>query len=269
MYVQTKDGLGLLAADSDISCQPVKDYKRPFPSARRYITEEDAKHIFKILCGPSPWLHFLRPNLNTHLVDLPKDRPIRIVNDGEFNKNYRGFFGKSPSKDTRGFVDRKNATIYLEEFPPKSRGTSLAGLALHEAVHLFSHPPGKSKQLRATAYGYLGEGLIEGLTQVITEDIQTRQNIKPLPEMWQAYKEYTPVARRFIRIFSPEIVGDAYFNGNLSQLSKIIERRWTQDNFLRLKTLAAQKKTDEALGLIDKLEKEYSRKPQYYRWTFR
>jgi hypothetical protein len=43
--------------------------------------------------------------------------------------------------------------MVLKEFPARNFGKTKAGLALHEAVHLFSHPAGKSNHIRATAYG--------------------------------------------------------------------------------------------------------------------
>lgn len=84
--------------------------------------------------------------------------------------------------------------------------------------------------------------MIEGLTQVITEDIQTEQGIRTLPDKWQAYKEYIPIARQFIRIFTPPVVGDAYFQGNLTKLLRAIEQRWTLAGFQNVKRLIAQEK---------------------------
>ena len=130
------------------------NFQPPFSSAERNITEKDAPHIFTILGGPSPWQQFLRRNLVAHKKDLPA-RPIRIVTDGEFAGKYNGIFGQSPPTDAQGFVDRASATIYLREFPARNFNQTKAGLALHEAVHLFSHPPGRSNRLRATAYGLL------------------------------------------------------------------------------------------------------------------
>ncbi len=271
MYVRTNTGIGQFGQGIQVNCKSGKDYRPPFSSAQRHITEGDAVRIFTILCGPSPWQNFLRPNLAAHLKDLPRDRPMRILSEGDFAERYRDIFGARSSADTRGFVDRRNAVIYLAEFPVKNYGGSLAGLALHEAVHLFSHPPGKSKQLRSTGFSFLGVGLIEGLTQAITEDIQEAQGIRPLPDRWQAYQEYTPVARQFIRCFSAQVVGDAYFNGNLTRLLRAIERRWTHANYLQVKGLVDQKKKSEALRLIESLEKAYADKikPKVYRWVFR
>jgi len=201
--------------------QSAQSYKLPFKSAESNITEKDALQIFTILCGPSPWQQYLRDNLNAHLQNLPK-QPIRIVTD--LDAKYRAVFGTPLPKDVQGFVDRRNATIYLKEFPARNWDKSKVGLALHEAVHLFSHPPGRSNLFRATVYGFLGSGLIEGLTQVITEDIQTEQGIRALPDKWQVYKEYVPVAREFIRIFTPPVVGDAYFKGELPKLFRAIEK---------------------------------------------
>jgi hypothetical protein len=253
--------------------QSAQSYKLPFTSAERNITEKDALQIFTILCGPSPWQQYLRSNLNAHLPDLPK-QPIRIVTNGEFARKYKAIFNEPVPADAQGFVDRRNATIYLKEFPASNRGQSKVGLALHEAVHLFSHPPGRSNQLRATAYSFLGVGLLEGLTQVITEDIQTEQGIRPLPDKWQAYKEYVRVAHEFSRIFKPAVV-DAYFKGDVTKLLRVIEQRWTHASFERVRMLTNQNDqnaTNQALKLIKSLEDAYSKRPKLrgeFQWIFR
>src|SRR5918993_1120334 len=113
------------------------NFQPPFNSAERNITEADAPQIFAILGGPSPWQHFLQRNLAAHQKTLPA-RPMRIVTDGEFARRYSAIFGQRPSADAQGFVDRANATIYLREFPTRNFNQTKAGLALHEAVHLFS-----------------------------------------------------------------------------------------------------------------------------------
>lgn len=269
--------LGLGSISQPTQCpagtQPAPNCNQASSSAERHITERDAPQIFAILCGPSPWSQFFRSNLNAQLQSIPKQRPVRIVTDGEFNRKYKDVFNAPAPQHAQGFVDRRNATIYLKEFPAGNFGRSLVSLAIHEAVHLFSHPPGKSKQLRATAFSFLGVGLLEGITQVITEDIQTAQCIQPMRERWQAYKEYLPVAREFIRIFTPAIVGDAYFNGNLTRLLRVIEGRWTFPSFLKLKLLTDQKDPVKALQLIASLEKAYANRPKpkirQFQWVFR
>lgn len=249
MYLMTS----LAAPDSACTFQP------PFSSAERNVTENDAPHILTILGGPSPWQHFLQHNLAAHKNDLPA-RPMRIVTDGEFARRYRGVFGKPPPTDAQGFVDRRNATIVLREFPQRNFNQSKAGLALHEAVHLFSHPPGRSNRLRATVYGLLEEGLLEGLTQIITEDIQAAQCIRPLRTDWQAYKQYIPVARRFLQVFTPAVVAEAYFNGIVNPLINAITQRWTTEAFQRIRQLTNQKKTQQALQAIETAEQAFRRR---------
>jgi hypothetical protein len=236
-----------------------KGYQPPISSAERNVTENDAQHIFTILAGPSRWQSYLKFNVERHIKDLPS-RPMRIVNDSEFAKQYKRIFGTAPSANARGFVDRRNATIYLSEFPARNFGQSKAGLALHEAVHLFSHPPGKSKNLRATVYALLEEGLLEGLTQMITEDIQTAQGIRPLRDDWRAYRKYIPVAARFLQAFTPAVVGDAYFCGKVTPLIDAITRRWTAEGLSQVRRLANQEKTEEALQAIDALEQAHSQR---------
>jgi hypothetical protein len=240
-----------------------------FTSAEHQITEQDAPEIFKILGGPSPWQGFLQANLAAGFKHLPQ-RPIRILID--LAQRYLAVYGGPLPPNAQGFVDRRNATIYLTEFPKGRAGLSMVGLALHEAVHLFSHPPGKSNRLRATVYDFLGEGLLEGLTQVVTEDILACQGIRPMRASLQAYAAYTPVARRFVDIFSRALVGDAYFNGRINNLLSAIHGRWTQGSYNRVRALTTQEKTQAALQLIDSLEQAYrSRARVYgpYRWEFR
>jgi hypothetical protein len=251
MYISTT----LAEAQSACHVQP------PFSSAERNITEKDAPRIFAILGGPSPWQQFLQRNLAAHKKDLPA-RPMRIVTDGEFAKSYRGVFGQPPPADAQGFVDRGNATIFLREFPVRNFNQTKVGLALHEAVHLFSHPPGRSNRLRATVYALLETGLLEGLTQIVTEDILAAQCISPLRAEWQAYKEYIPVARKFIQVFTPAVVADAYFNGSVTPLISAITRRWSVDAFRRVRQLTNQKKPEQALQAIQTLEQAYRLKPR-------
>jgi hypothetical protein len=251
MYIATTMG------ESRSAC----NFQPPFSSAERNITEKDAPVIFSLLTGPSPWRSYLQRNLAAHKKDLPA-RPMRIVTEGEFAKSYRGVFRQPPPANAQGFVDRRNALIFLREFPARNFNQTKAGLALHEAVHLFSHPPGKSNVLRATVYSLLGEGLLEGLTQVITEDILAAQCISPLRSDWQAYKEYIPVARRFIEVFTPAVVGDAYFNGTVTPLINAITRRWTADGLARVRRLTNQAQTEQALQTIEALEQAYRSKPR-------
>ena len=208
-----------------VNCKSGKDYRPPFSSAQRHITEGDAVRIFTILCDHPPG----KISYAQTWPLVKRVLPQGPANAGSSAKEIWPSAIKTSSAlghlQTRGFVDRRNAVIYLAEFPSKNYGGSLAGLALHEAVHLFSHPPGKSKQLRSTGFSFLRVGLIEGLTQAITENMQEAQGIRPLPDRWQAYQEYTPVARQFVRCFTAQVVGDAYFNGNLTRLLRAIERR--------------------------------------------
>jgi len=226
-------------------------YVRPFGSAEQDITESDAAHILTILGGPSPWQQYLQHNLAAYQNTLPA-KPIRICNASEFVRSYNRIFGESPPVDAQGFVDRRNGIMVLKEFPSGNRGKTKVGLVLHEAVHLFSHPPGQSNRLRATSYTILDHGLIEGITQVVTEDILAKQGISPLRERWQAYRSLTPIARKFMSSFSP-LVAEAYFNGTVGPLINAIQRRWTIHGLQRVVALANQQQTITALNLIDAL----------------
>lgn len=233
-------------------------------SAEHQFTEQDAAKLFQILGGPSPWQGYLAANLRASYHQLP-GQPIKIL--PSISQKHQHVFGQPLPPDVQGFVDRRNALIYLAEFPKGRRFQSMVGLALHEAVHLFSHPPGKSNRLRATVYGFLGTGLLEGLTQVVTEDIQTCQGIRPMRSSWQAFEHFTPVARRFVEIFSRPIVGDAFFNGRISPLHAAIRERWTEGNYVRVRNLTDQdnaQASQAALSLIASLELSYRFRPKIF-----
>jgi hypothetical protein len=226
---------------------------QPFDSAERDVTEQHAPHILTILGGRSPWQQYLQRNLAAFRATLPA-KPMRICDAGEFARAYSRIFRESSPVDAQGFVDRRNGLMILKEFPLRNFGKTKVGLALHEAVHLFSHPPGRSNSLRATSYGLLNEGLIEGITQMVTDDILAEQEISPMRERWQAYQLLTPIAREFVRSFSP-LVGEAYFNGAVVPLFNAIQARWTMPGFQRVVDLANRKQEKPALQLIAELNR--------------
>ena len=88
----------------------------------------------------------------------------------------RGEFG------TRGRLDSETMA-YTDKVKPEmvfveiNRGgaETLVVSALHELVHWVSHPPLQGH--RITAWGFLDDGLGEGLTQVVTEDIFEDQEL--------------------------------------------------------------------------------------------
>jgi hypothetical protein len=174
---------------------------------------------------------------------------MRICDENEFARSYQRVYGERVPVDAQGFVDRRNGMMILKEFPARNFGKTKVGLALHEAVHLFSHPAGKSNQTRGTAFSLLNSGLIEGITQMITDDILAEQEFSPLPERWQAYGLLTPIAREFVRSFSP-LVAEAYFNGAILPLFNAIQARWTMPAFQRVAELANQKQKNPALQLM-------------------
>ena len=232
-------------------------------TAERDITENDTAFILGILGGPSPWQTYLQSNLAAHRRDLPA-KPIRVCDEGEFAGGYRRVYGQPAPADAQGFVDRRNAMMILKEFPQRNFGKSKVGIALHEAVHLFSHPPGRSNHVRATVFALLEHGLLEGLTQMVTDDILSTQCISPLRDRWQPYKKLTPIARRFMQALSPRIVADAYFLGRVNPLIDLIRIKWTTPSFVRLRELANREDTPAALQLIDTLNR-----PREFQQIFR
>jgi hypothetical protein len=223
-------------------------------TAERDITENDGAFILTILGGPSPWQQFLQRNLTSHRRTLPS-KPIRICDEREFADSYRKVHGEPAPANAQGFVNRRSGMMILKEFPQRSIRKSKLGIAVHEAVHLFSHPPGKSNQIRATVYDMLGRGLLEGLTQVVTEDILSTQCISPMRDDWQAYKKLAPIARKFTQALSPRIVAEAFFLGAINPLHNLIRIKWTFASFVKLREMANREDMTAALQLIDTLNR--------------
>ena len=70
------------------------------------------------------------------------------------------------------------------------------------------------------------------------------------------------MARRFMQVFTPALIADAYFNGSITPLVNAITRRWTIDGFRRVRQLTNQKKTEQALQAIEAIEQTYRSRPR-------
>src|SRR5262249_50989461 len=110
---------------------------------------------------------------------------------------------------------------------------------------------------------------LEGLTQIITEDIQAEQGIRPLRDDWQPYQKVIPVAAKFMQVFTPAVVGDAYFCGKVTPLINAITSRWTVDGLDRVRRLTSQEQTQQALKAIEALEQAYVKRSQLRMIQFR
>ena len=101
----------------------------------------------------------------------------------------------------------------------------------------------------------LGEGLLEGLTHVVTEDILNHQGIAPYTE--HKYGDRVKIVRKLIEVFNPNgirIFGKALFLGQSSELSPL-PQLFGSRGFDEIKNLATMHNSRKAIECIDNLSK--------------
>lgn len=213
---------------------------RKFTSAGERVSsyENDFKDVCAVLEGPSRWHDYLRDNVPIALKTSP--HKFQFVDAKQFDREAR--------PDTLGITNKLTGEIKLLDISSNNAGFAAMGAALHEMVHLVSHPPQQGQ--RISIFFVLGEGLLEGLTQVITEDILNKQGIAPWTE--HRYGDRVKIVRALIAAFEPNGVamfGKALFSGQsgeLSPLPKVLGSR----GFEEIKNLATMHNSQKAIERI-------------------
>jgi len=186
---------------------------RKFGSASERVSvfEDDFIGVCQLLAGRSPWQKFIAPNVDPAIKKYGR-RTFNIVSAETFGRRGR------LDAETMAYTDKVKPEMVFVEIN-KGGAETLAVSALHELVHWVSHPPLQGH--RITAWGFLDDGLGEGLTQVVTEDIFAEQGItqyyKPV------YGERAAVVRKLIERFDVGPFGDALFGGNVKALQPLLD----------------------------------------------
>ena len=215
---------------------------RKFKSAAEQISvyEDDFKDVCAVLAGPSKWLEFFRDNIPIAIKAMPSHK-FQFLSTKDFEREGR------PS--TLGTTDKLTGEIKLLDISSNNSGFAAMGAALHELVHLVSHPPQQGK--RITVFEALGEGLMEGLTHVITEDILMQQGITPFSE--HLYGDRVKIVRKLIEVLQPNSVrmfGKALFLGNLGEITMLAQFLGS-NAFREVKNLATMHNSRKAIEIID------------------
>ena len=262
MYIRTQDWLdsvGALLGDP-------KNFTAPIKNGGQFIREDDSDKVLTIVTGPSRYQKYIQPAMAAQGSKLPKQL-LRIISSvSEAPKHLRGRFESDQGKAVGGTIDRATGTIYMLP-PPGRRSDTRLEFALHEAVHLFAHPfmnivDEKTFQtnygrscIKDTSVGTFQRkfcsGIGEGVTQLFTEHIMEDEDISETKSE-RPYKEFVPIARELIRIFSPESIARAYFLGEVKALADRMRFRWGEA-WVSIPTLATPN-PQLALSEIKKLE---------------
>ena len=123
-----------------------------YRSGEDRVYENDFEAVLAVLAGPSQWQEHIRESLRVARQNLPR-RAFRIVNSEEFVRTMRALGESGDMAHIPGVTDKRAGIITMQEFFGKNSHQTFLGAALHEAVHLVSHPPGRSEKQHSTAGG--------------------------------------------------------------------------------------------------------------------
>jgi hypothetical protein len=198
-------------------------------SAGERIREDQFGEVLKVLAGKSPWQPFITKNLAAIKNKLPK-RPFRVVSRKEFEAVLGRDAGHIP-----GVTDKRTGVITMLEFFGGNSHATFLGAALHEAVHLVSHPPGGSRAGQSTAMGTLDEGLLEGLVECVTADILTSQGITLAEKEKRGHQRRVPVAKALVDRFGVPLLGRLLFQGDFSTFTFQMILAFSKDGWEEIK----------------------------------
>ncbi len=218
-------------------------------TAEERIREGDFEKVLAVLAGPSPWQQYIRESLRLARQNLPS-RPFRVLSRREFEQIM------GPDVDvshTPGVTDKRTGTIsMLEYFGGSSQATYLHA-ALHEAVHLVSHPPGRGGRLHSTAWTPFGEGLLEGIVECVTIDILNEQHIAlARPEM-RGHQQRLPVAIEMLRRLSRPLLARVLFEGDYQQFILLMHHFYSVTGWEEIKSLTTANNPRRAIQRMNEL----------------
>jgi hypothetical protein len=213
---------------------------RKFGSASERVSvyEDDFVGVCQVLAGDSRWQKFIGPNVDPAIKKYGR-KTFNIVSAETFGRRGR------LDAETMAYTDKVKPEMVFVEIN-KGGAETLAVSALHELVHWVSHPPLQGQ--RITAWGFLDDGLGEGLTQVVTEDIFGDQKIKPYYKA--VYRERVDIVRKLIERFDVGPFGEALFGGSVKSLQPLLVA-YGSEGMNQIRTLATGNNSKKAIEYID------------------
>jgi hypothetical protein len=179
----------------------------------------DVLAVFK--GGTSGWQQHLDPCLK-YVQNNISSYNFKVKTKSDFKTHYMKLYGKDPEAGTAGVTNKKTGTILLSEYPeiqrtmnqPPHPSTSYLLAAVHECVHLLSAPvkPGAEQ---STAHSILDDGFLEGLVEVIAEDILTGKGIA-LPSIksgMRGHQERWLLANELVNDVGVDVLAALLFRG--------------------------------------------------------
>lgn len=218
---------------------------RKFSSGSEQVrqVEDDFTGVCQLLAGPSRWQKFISPNIGPAIKKYP-GRTFNIASALVFKQ-------QNFDPVTMGYTDKVKGEMRFLQLSDVSPYTYMI-FTLHEMVHWVSHPPQQGTKI--TVWGTLGaEGLGEGLTQVVTEDILDDQNVSLGQK--GIYSERVAIVRKLIERFGIQPFGEALFGGRYQSLKPLSDTY--QLGFNQIRTLANANNSKKAIECIDNLNRAF------------
>lgn len=179
--------------------------RRGWKRSTDLVSRSDFGDIDQILIEPSPFKSYFLGHF--HANPGIRLSNLGIIQDKDtYNSSYQTVNGRLPGPDNAGTFDKKNLKLYLLSVNIQLQ-THL-GRAIHEAIHMFSHPViGESTQF----HKHYGFGITEGFTQYITEEILKEQKLIIVPP--SPYKHELAAVKSLIGVVNVKALAEDYFLG--------------------------------------------------------
>jgi hypothetical protein len=218
-----------------------------FRSGEDAVISSDFPKVLDLLKAQSRWQPYLLNNLRA-VQDGSMPWTFEVLRDAEF-KDRVPHADRSEGK-VYGITYKAISKVYLRETPLNS-ATSFVLAALHECVHVVSHPIAITPN-GSTAKRILSDGLLEGLVELVTEDIILANKI-PLPLLssgLRGHQALMPIAQALLDVVGVLPLASLLFYGLQSEISKQFAFLFGSDDWIRIATYAHNQKTQEAISLI-------------------
>ena len=215
-----------------------------FTSAEDPVLEPGFNSVLKVLAGPSPWQEYILPNLAITKKKLPA-KPFSIVKLREYSDLMDKLGLKDIDRNIPGFTDKQRGTITMVEWGLNTKTTFLSA-ALHEAVHLVSHPP-QQGAAHSTAWDILGQGLLEGMVECVTLDILLAQRIALAKASMRGHQQRLKVAVTLLRTLSIPFMARVLFGGQKDPFEPVVRQTYSWNGWEEIKTLTTNNDADRAL----------------------
>lgn len=210
--------------------------------------DDDFKDVAAVVGTGSRWIPYLGKNVQI-AIDAIKYHSFNVVSSGDFQK-------LGQDADAAGLTDKQTGKITLLEFFGVNSHAALLVAAVHEFVHLVSHPPKQGVSM-SSAKGFLGEGLHEGLVQVVAEDILDAQKITPSKH--KAYEARVAIVRRLLDLTDIKPFGNALFQGQIADL-RFMHDMYTIREFQKIQKFAKVNDSKSAIDLLNKPVQSYAQR---------